>query len=65
MVQRGLSIDDSRIAVFNNGICEGLNGKISIGGHKDTISIVGGKLVWGRESSKEWNEKKEHFRNNK
>ena len=27
--------DANRIAVFNNGICNGLNGDIPIGGHKD------------------------------
>ena len=37
--------DDSRIEVFNSGICNGLNGKVPIGGHRDPISIVGDKLL--------------------
>ena len=27
--------------VFDNGICKGLNGRIIVGDHKDSISIVG------------------------
>ena len=34
------------MAVFNRGICKGLNGKITVGGHKDPISTVGERLLW-------------------
>jgi hypothetical protein len=34
-----------RIAVFNSGTCNGLNGWIPVGGQVDPSSIVGDKLV--------------------
>ena len=37
--------EDNRIAVFNKGICKGLNGRIPVGGHNDPISIVGDNLL--------------------
>jgi hypothetical protein len=38
--------DASRIAVFSNGICNGLNGEIPVGGHVEPNSIVGDNLLW-------------------
>ena len=34
------------ISVFKSGISTGLNGKISIGGHRDQLSVVGDGLLW-------------------
>ena len=44
--------DDNRKAVFNCGINNGLNEKILIGGHKDSILIVGDKLLLGGKKLK-------------
>jgi hypothetical protein len=38
--------DASRIAVFSNGTCIGLNGWIPVGGQVDPSSIVGDSLEW-------------------
>jgi hypothetical protein len=38
--------DASKIIVFSDGICRGLNGKIPVGGYVDPNSIVGDRLMW-------------------
>jgi hypothetical protein len=38
--------DARRIAVFRRGICNGLNGKIPVGGQVDPNSMVGDNLLW-------------------
>ena len=47
------AIEDNKIAVFNKGICKGLNGRIPVGGHNDPISIVGDNLLWKKAQKNE------------
>ena len=47
--------DDNRRAVFNNGICNILNGKIPFGDHRDPISIFGDKLIRKKAQKNELN----------
>ena len=35
------------MAVFNKGICKGLNGRIPVGGHREPISTVGWGYITG------------------
>ena len=55
---------DNKILRLIRGIRKGLKGKIPISGHKNPISIVNDKPLWGKKAPK--NEmKKEYFKNNK
>ena len=42
-----------RIAVFNRGIWNGLNGTIPVGGQQLPISTVGANLLWKNAQKKE------------
>lgn len=48
-----LTPEANKIIVFNNGIWNGLNGKIPQGGHNDPNSIVGLNLEWKKAQKKE------------
>ena len=41
------------MAVFNKGICKGLNERIPVGGQREPISIVGDKLLWKKAQKNE------------
>ena len=44
--------DNNKIKVFKNGISQGLNTCIPLGGHIDPISTVGAKLLWKKAQKK-------------
>jgi hypothetical protein len=41
-----VTLEASRIAVYNSGTCVGLNGWIPVVGQVDPNSVVGDRLLW-------------------